>query len=409
VPAPRAAPSAVDLRTRLKVVSALGFTQIFAWGSSYYLPAVLAGAITADVHISLATASAGIAIGLLVAGIVSPRVGLAINRRGGRPLLALSSVVLGCGLIVLGSAQALVGYISAWLVMGVGMGAGLYDAAFATLGRLYGREARSAISALTLIAGFSSTICWPLSAFLLDQFGWRTTCFCYAALQIVVALPIHLWALPSCASAMPAAPAHSKTVAGRGVPSEQRHLFLILALTFTIAGVISAIVSVHIFTILEASGATPGRAVMLGTLVGPAQVGARLCEVLWGRRYRALWTLAGSAALSAAGLALLLIDAQFAVLAVVLYGAGTGIGWIARGTVPLEVFGPDNYAALLGRLAAPSTIAQALAPLLGAVLLEAGGPRLTLAILSAMALAAGLLTFELFRKSSPTSPKISDA
>ena len=76
------------------------------------------------------------------------------------------------------------------------MGAGLYDAAFATLGRLYGREARGAITNLTLFGGFASTVCWPLSAFLVGALGWRGTCLAYAGLQLAVALPAHLALLP---------------------------------------------------------------------------------------------------------------------------------------------------------------------------------------------------------------------
>jgi MFS family permease len=129
--------------------------------------------------------------------LASPRVGSVINRNGGRSVLAASSALLGIGLICLGLARDVWSYMAAWLVMGIGMGAGLYDAAFATLGRIYGRDAREAISALTLIAGFSSTICWPLSSYLLDHFGWPSTCFFYAAVQFLVSFPIHLLALPA--------------------------------------------------------------------------------------------------------------------------------------------------------------------------------------------------------------------
>jgi MFS family permease len=122
--------------TRRTVIAALGFTQILAWGSSYYLPAVLAEPITRDTHWPLAWVVSGLSVGLVVAALVSPHVGKAIERSGGRGVLALSALALAIGMGQLGLAVApnLIGYISAWVVIGAGMGAGLYDAAFATLG-----------------------------------------------------------------------------------------------------------------------------------------------------------------------------------------------------------------------------------------------------------------------------------
>lgn len=178
------------------VISALGVIQILAWGSSYYLPAVLAEPIARETGWPLAWIVGGLSVGLLVAAAVSPRVGTAIQRRGGRPVLALAALLLAFGLITLGLAPALPVFLAGWLVIGLGMGCGLYDPAYATLGRLYGAEARPAITALTLLGGFASTICWPLSAFLVAQVGWRGTCLTYAALHLTVTLPLALWAIP---------------------------------------------------------------------------------------------------------------------------------------------------------------------------------------------------------------------
>jgi MFS family permease len=390
--------------TRPPLVLALGFNQIFAWGSSYYLPAVLAEAITAEMNLSLSFATGGLSVGLLVAGIVSPRVGGSINRQGGRPVLALSSVFLGFGLIVLGLALGPSTYVAAWSIIGIGMGAGLYDAAFATLGRLYGQEARHAISALTVIAGFSSTICWPLSYYMLAHFGWRNACFAYAAVQLLVALPIYLVALPS----QPIIEEKLDDVVRTGTKQggltrEQRRIFFLLSVAFTIAGTLSAVVSIHLLIILQDHGVSGFTAISIGALIGPSQVGARLTEHLFGRWYHAMWTLAGSVALSAAGLALLLLDLPPTAFAVVLYGAGGGIGWVARGSVPLALFGPENYPRLLGRLARPSALAQALAPLLGAFIIQRFGAQAILSILAAIAFANVAIVLELFRKARPGS------
>src|ERR1700730_15494476 len=178
------------------VVAALGVTQILAWGSTFYLLGVLANEIARNTGGSYDWVTGGVSIGLLMAGLVSPRVGRAISKWGGRLTLAISAVLLAVGLLLLGSSQTIVWYLLAWLLLGVGMGSGLTDAAFSTLGSLYGEDARGAITSLTLFAGFASTICWPLSAFLVNHLGWRETCFIYAAIQIAVALPILLLTLP---------------------------------------------------------------------------------------------------------------------------------------------------------------------------------------------------------------------
>ena len=143
----------------------------------------------------------------LVAGLVSPRVGRAIGEYGGRPVLAASAVLLAVGLALLGASQNLPWYLAAWIIVGAGMGAGLYDAAFATLGSIYGKEARSPITWVTLFGGFASTVCWPLSAFLVEHLGWRGACFVYAGIQLGFALPIHLLILPRrAATCVPAFP-----------------------------------------------------------------------------------------------------------------------------------------------------------------------------------------------------------
>ena len=195
------APAAVVGPNRHLVVTVLGLTQILAWGSSYYLLAVLAPAIAADTGWSLAWIVGGLSLGLIAAGFVSPRVGRTIERHGGRPVLAVSAGLFAVGLCGLAIASALPVYLAAWLVLGLAMGAGLYDAAFATLGRLYGQSARQPITILTLFGGFASTACWPLSAYLETSLGWRGTCLAYAALHLAIALPLYVLTLPRRATA----------------------------------------------------------------------------------------------------------------------------------------------------------------------------------------------------------------
>jgi len=392
-------PDGIAGSNSIVVVTVLGLTQILAWGSSYYLLAVLAPVIAADTGWPPAWIVGGVSLGLLVAGFVSPRVGRAIDGYGGRPVLATSAVLFAVGLCGLAMAPALPFYLASWLVLGLAMGSGLYDAAFSTLGRLYGGSARQAITTLTLFGGFASTACWPLSAALVSTFGWRGTCLVYAALHLALALPLYALALPRQAAHEISStrnkldPART-AVAGTTRPA--RSLFPLLVATITLGSAVSALVSVHLLSILQERGMSLAAAVALGALVGPAQVGARAIEMAIGRYHHPVWTLVASMLLVAAGLGLLWLDQPTIPLALGLYGAGIGIESIARGTLPLALFGASGYATLMGRLAMPSLLAQAASPVLGAVLMQRIGPDGTLTALLAAALADVVLVVTLF-------------
>jgi hypothetical protein len=374
------------------VITALGVAQILAWGSSFYLPAVFAVPIVTDTGWSLGYVVGGTTLGLLVAGLISPQVGRLIERHGGRPVLLASSLFFAAGLTGIGLAPALPVYLAAWVVLGLGMGSGLYDAVFAALGQRYGHEARGPITNLTLFGGFSSTVCWPLSAFLIDHVGWRSACLVYAGLQLAVALPLQMAmtgsasrsavmsAEPSDATTQPAAPIVNETL-----------ILTLLALVLSLAAGIGSVVVVHLLIFLQASGVDYAVAVGLGTLFGPAQVAARAIERLFGGRYHPIWTMVGSCTLMAAGLALLLGGFPLLALVIVIYAAGYGISWVGRGTLPLALFGPIRFPRLMGKLAFPSLIVQALAPSAGALLIEASGINATIAALTALALINVLL------------------
>lgn len=377
---------------RRRIVPALGITQILGWGSTYYLPAVLAPAIALDTGWPLPAIVGGLALGLLVAGAVSPLVGRTIDRHGGRSVLSAASLLFAAGLAALAAAPSLPFYLAAWLLLGLAMGAGLYDAAFATLGRIYGESARRAITLLTLIAGFASTLCWPLTAWLDSTFGWRGACLAYAGLQLAVALPLHAWALPRRpAGLVPQALGTSASSA----PMAQPRLYLLLAATITLAAAITALVAVHLLTILQGRGLSLAAAVGLGALIGPAQVSARASEILLGRHRHPIWTLVAATVLVAAGIGLLTLSFPLPAVALLAFGAGAGIHSIARGTVPLALFGAAGYPTLMGRLARPSLVAQAVAPVLGALLLQWTGPGGTLATLLAAAAADLVLALAL--------------
>lgn len=370
------------------VVSALGIGQILAWGTSFYFPAVFAAAIVGDTGWPLGLVVGGTSIGLLVGGLISPQVGAIIERRGGRPVLLASSLFYALGLTGVALSPILPVYLLAWVAIGIGMGTGLYDAVFATLGRLYGSKARGPITNLTLFGGFASTVCWPLSAFMIDHIGWREACLVYAALHVCLVLPLQMAVVRRApartASALaPADDARSPDLA----PVEREGvIFALVAIVLSLTAGVGAVVLVNFMVFLQSTGVDYTTAIALGTLFGPAQVGARLIESLFGNRYHPIWTMIASCAAMAAGLVMLYAHFPVLVLVILVYCGGYGIFWIGRGTLPLALFGPLRFPRLMGRIAFPSLIVQALAPSAGAWLIESHGPHATIGVLTVLAL-----------------------
>ena len=182
----------MGLRSRTAVVLALGSAQTLAWGSTYYLPAILASPIARDLDFPVSWVFACFSGALLLSAGLGPSVGRRIDAHGGRGVLATTNVIFAAALVTLGTAQGLLGVIAGFVLLGLGMGAGLYDAAFATLTTMYGKDARGPITGITLLAGFASTIGWPISAALDAEFGWRTACFVWAGVHLLIAMPLNL-------------------------------------------------------------------------------------------------------------------------------------------------------------------------------------------------------------------------
>ncbi|MGE4046998.1 MAG: MFS transporter [Acetobacteraceae bacterium] len=381
--------------SRAIVTSVIGIGQILAWGSSYYLPTILAQPVAEETGWPIGWVIGALSIGLLVSGLVSPHVGHLIERHGGRPVLAASAVLLAIGLLIQGLAPSLSVFVFAWLVIGVGMGAGLYDPAFSTLTRLFGENARSAITQVTLWGGFASTVCWPLSAFLVERFGWRITSLVYVAINLAIVLPLYWFGVPKEAAQAPVAAGATRAApVPKAEQRQNRLLFLTLAVCFTLASVIMTVIAVHLITVLQMRGVSLATAVALGMLVGPAQVGARILEAAFGRRHHPIWSLLVSTAAVGIGLATLLGSPELIAIGLVLYGGGNGLRSIARGTVPLAMFGRAGYAVLMGWLALPVLVAQAISPSIGDVMLrhlDADGMIAALTVLAALNVAATLL------------------
>ena len=373
------------------IITALGTAQIFAWGSSYYLLTVLAEPIAADTGWPLTYVVGGISLALLVSGLVSPRVGRLIAAWGGRPVLAGGALLLALGQVIIGLAPTLAVFLAGWGVIGAAMGASLYDPAFSTLGRLYGAAARPRISLLTLFGGLASTVCWPISAWLVDAIGWRGTCLIYAAVQIALCLPLIWFSLPREKKRLVH---HAGLRVGDGATSlagAQRTMFQLLAICLVIAGLLVSIISIHLFVMLQGRGLSLAMAVSLGMLIGPAQVAGRVLELSFGRKIHPIWTLLTACGLVAAGILLLFAGLPVPGLWLALYGAGNGILTIAHGAVPLVLFGEHDYPILMGRLSLPVLVAQAAGPSLGDLVMKLGGAEATFLFVTLLAVANVLI------------------
>jgi MFS family permease len=383
---------------QLPVILALGTTQTLAWASSVYLPAILADPIAHDLGVSANWIFGAYSAALAVAAVLGPRIGRQIDRVGGRPVLSLSNLTLAAGLVLLGFAQSIPLLIIAWLVLGIGMGYGLYDAAFGALGRIYGEAARGPITGITLIAGFASTVGWPLTALGLATIGWRDTCFAWAAAHILLGLPLNLLMLP----AVKGAKAAVESAVKPHIPLDGS--MILLAFVFATAWTVTGAMAAQLPRILEAAGATTVQAISAGALVGPAQVAARVVEAGILKRYHPLVSTKLACLMHPLGAATVaILGGAAASVFAVFHGAGNGVITISRGTLPLAIFGPENYAYRLGIIGAGARMTQAAAPLLFGFLIDAMGSRV-LIVSSALSLVAFAALFMLPEK-APQTPE----
>jgi MFS family permease len=373
-----------------RAVAVLGVTQILAWGGIFYTPVLMVPLIAADHGFSFTFAMGGFSVGLLCAGLISPTIGGLIDRYGGHRVMPFGSLAGAIGLVGLTLARDPVSYTLVWMLLGVAMSASLYDPAFATLGRIFGAAARQPITVLTLAGGFASTVSWPVTYALLKPLGWQGTYLVYAALLALVAAPLHAFALPRHRAEVivrrtdDAAPAPAVHPANGAV-------FLLLVLAFTAYSFIPSGLSTHLLTIFQGAGIDAGTAVLIGSLFGPSQVAARLCEFLFAKNVHPLLVARFAAGLLVASFAMLFalgISVPSAIAFSMMFGAANGLITIARGAVPLALFGPSGYGRLIGRIARPALLMTAIAPVAVAFVAEHTSYMSALGVAACFALAA---------------------
>lgn len=387
-----------------RTISLLGIAQIVSWGTLYYTLTVLAQPIREELGFNDLMIFGAFTLGQLVSGVVAPFVGRRIDRLGGRGVMSLGSAMAALALVAIALAREPIVFTLGWMLAGVAMAACLYDSAFATLYQIAPDRYRRAVTGLTLFGGFASTVFWPLSHALADAWGWRMTLVAFAMLHLSLCMPIHRLGIPI----FHGTPSGEKA-ATREIGSYARdRRFVWLAATFAGATFVFSALSAYMISALGTRGFSAEQAVWIGALIGPMQVLARVVEWFFARNISAVRVGFAACALALVGMLLLNVipgAIGFGVLFAICYGASNGILTIARGTVPAELFGPQQQGALLGALARPSFVAKALAPALFAAGLSAGFSMRTGIALLAFVSALTLVCFWLAtRRAAATAP-----
>ena len=377
----------------------LGVTQIIAWGAIFYPPVLMMPLIVADRGFSPTFAMGGFSLGLLAAGLVAPTVGRMIDEHGGHRIMPLGSLAGAAGLVALVYASHPIAYFAVWALLGAAMAASLYDAAFASLGRIFGASARQPITALTLVGGFASTVSWPATFALNRWLGWQGTYLIYAALLALVAAPLHAFVLPRMRAAA-AVPASSKGAPAPALLPAKGAMFLLVVAAFAAYAFVPSGLSTHLLAIFQRSGIDPATVVVIGSLFGPSQVAARVCEFIFARNIHPLWIVRFAVTMLVAAFGMLWFEGFSTPVAfafAIMFGIANGLVTIARGAVPLALFGAVGYGGIIGRIAGPALIVTSIAPVVVAFIAERAGDPIALASVAAFG-ALALLCFSLVRR-----------
>lgn len=360
-------------------VNALGLAQITAWGTSYYCLGVLAKPIVAETGWSLSTVFLGFTVALLVMGFISTWVGRLIDRIGARPVMSIGTILVSAGLLALSQVHSPASYFAVWGVLGVGMRLCLYDAAFAALVQITPTRGRKAISYLTLYGAYASTVFWVIGHYLNEAYGWRGTLIAFAAINLVVCLPLNWIGLSrrDATDDATAAAASTTAVDGPVLEGRMRAVGIVLfALIMSLNGFVFGVISLQLVPLLEAAGLAGAAAVWVASLKGHGQFAGRVVEIFFGRNLKAMTIARIAIGVVPASLLLLFLargDLWLLVAFTLLLGASQGVITIVRGAVPLALFGATGYGAVLGLIATPILLVNAFSPAAFALMVDRFG------------------------------------
>lgn len=377
------------MRAVRPAIFALGATQVIGYGTCYYAYSILAPAVAREFGVPIEILFAVFSAALLVGGLSSPLLGILMDRAGAARLMAFGSLAAAIALAALASSPNIYVFALLTMVLEVVGVLILYNAAFSALAQLDGVKARRAITYLTLIAGFASTLFWPLTGWLLATIGWRATYLGYAALHLAMAVPLHLWLRHFTASHRARSAAQLETAAvAAAVPTggtEGGLAFVAVAVSFALSNFVAASFAVHLVSILQTVG-LGASAFAVAMVMGPSQVLVRLTDAMfWKGLHPLTVAIIGATSLPLSALCLLLgqPDIGAAIAFAALFGFGQGLESIVAGTVPLVLFDRKRYGELLGKLSAARLVLGAGAPFAFAAMSGFGGLNTALLVLIA--------------------------
>lgn len=380
----------------------LGVTMTIGYGTLYYSFSVLAPEIAREFGWGQSFVFGVFSFGLLAGAVAAPVLGRLVDRHGARLVLCLGSIAAALALALYGVMQ------NAWQFAVITLAAEFialavqYDAGFAALAQSHGRDARAHITLVTLIAGFASTVFWPLLQWLLTWMTWRDVYLVLAAMNLLIALPIHL-ALPRASTSAREEPRPATTDGEPNLDGERKRRMVLMATAFAAGGFVVSAVGATLLVLMRDLGYATAMATLAGSLIGPSQVAARLLEYARRNLFSPPLTAIIAAGAMACGLAMLAGAlwaplSAFAIAFAVFYGAGQGLTSIVRGVLPLHYFGAAGYGRTMGTLASTRIVASAIAPVSVIWLNETIGPSAALAALAGMAGIAVLATLALTRR-----------
>ena len=378
-----ALPASLSKTGHLPLLAGLSLTRIIGWGSTYYAPAVLAPALSRDLGLSSSIIFGGVTLLLLTGAALAPAVGRELDRSGTRTALCLGTIICALGLGLIALAQGPVSYLASWIVIGIGHALMLANVGSVTVAQVLGSQARRAIGLMMLVTGLAPSVFWPLTSLLLEAQGWRATLVIYAALHLVVSLPIHALVPRGRVGPHVASEADADLAGQRGrLPqAARREGFWLVALAFSASGLVSWGLPLNLISLFRQSGLSEAEAVWIATLGGPATLAARTIDAMLGEKLPVeKVALVGLMVGPLLCFSLTFVHLTVAVGAafVVLFSAALGVIAVARATLPLSLFGRTGFATMMGKLTVPQNLAFAAAPLLFAVMMERAGPVPTL-------------------------------
>jgi predicted MFS family arabinose efflux permease len=383
--------SASRKRGAARAVVALGITQMISWGTTYYIPAVFSSSLQRDLGLSATAVFSGIAVMLVTAALLSWPAGRLMDRDGAGRSMPAGSVFLALGLVTLGLAQGLWSYVAAWLLFGVGMSLAMSNAAMSAMTQIAGQGARRSMVVVMLFGGMAATIFWPLTLWLESQFGWRSTCFVYAGLHLLVCAPVHRVFLAQATTPELRRDLSLDESDGLVEPRNRRLAAALITTAVAGNGFVSWGLDLHLIAILQEFGMTAATAVLIAAWKGPATLLARAIDMAAAGRISAVGSAVVAGVLIPAGLALPLVYAAgvpAGVLFITVYSFGTGLMTIVRAALPLALLGSQGYAVTIGRMTFPTQIVFAFSPMAYGLLLERFGLTATLWIALAASLAS---------------------